>query len=420
MSYELYKNLSNVNGKLRDEAEKEIYELWRTCFKDSISYTDFYFKYKIPYNEVLTILSKNQIVSMLHLNPYELIVRNQKVQCNYIVGVATDEAFRRLGLMKRLLDEALRTMYDQGMPFTYLMPALKEIYLPFDFQVVYEMEQWDNELFSYNKLLDRIQDSYKAEAETYKYKSVAASELNTKNTQQSSKLYSYYQEIDEEEIEVLPFSQVTELQTNLIQFTNEWLENHYDIYANRDAFYYERLAAEMKVTNGEILLAMKNGSICGYLAYMSEEYVHITEMIYEDIDVKEALFDEILKREDRTKIKEMEYYPSIMTRIVHLPSFVKYLKSNQKFSIVLQVKDDIIEKNNRVYHLTFDEYGCEIEETDKKAEVSGDIKSLTKLFFGQMTTSEMDELILSNEKNRIRDALASISSLQKLFINEVV
>lgn len=386
MSYELYKNLSNVNGKLRDEAEKEIYELWRNCFKDSISYTDFYFKYKIPYNEVLTILSKNRIVSMLHLNPYELIVRNQKVQCNYIVGVATDEAFRRLGLMKRLLDEALRTMYDQGMPFTYLMPALKEIYLPFDFQVVYEMEQWDNELFSYNKLLDRIQDSYKAEAE----------------------------------IEVLPFSQVTELQTNLIQFTNEWLENHYDIYANRDAFYYERLAAEMKVTNGEILLAMKNGSICGYLAYMSEEYVHITEMIYEDIDVKEALFDEILKREDRTKIKEMEYYPSIMTRIVHLPSFVKYLKSNQKFSIVLQVKDDIIEKNNRVYHLTFDEYGCEIEETDKKAEVSGDIKSLTKLFFGQMTTSEMDELILSNEKNRIRDALASISSLQKLFINEVV
>ena len=53
-------------------------------------------------------------------------------------------------------------------------------------------------------------------------------------------------------------------------------------------------------------------------------------------------------------------------------------------------------------------------------EVCGDIKLLTKFFFGQMKDSEIEEIIISTDKQRIKELLLSIVSLQNLFINEVV
>ncbi len=400
MSYELYMNISEVDGIIREEVEQKIYDLWRACFHDSISYTDFYFKYKVPYNEILSIWDKNKIISMLHLNPYEIYVGKRKVPCFYIVGVATDESYRRLGLMKRLLDAALVYMYKQNMPFTYLMPALKEIYLPFDFQVVYKSEQWDNELFSYYKIKN--------------------SDMDSDDRLIASEVTYHKKEVANEHIEVLALSQHIHFQEDLIKYTKEWLKSHCYIYTDRDDFYYTRLDKEMKASNGEILLCIRNGKIVGYLSYMSEEYVHITELIFDDINAKEALFDELLQREDGDKLKEMEFLPSIMTRIVNFSSFIKHLKSNKEFRIVLEVKDEIIKDNNEVYQLSFHELGCEIKVSKESPEVCGDIKLLTKFFFGQMKDSEIEEIIISTDKQRIKELLLSIVSLQNLFINEVV
>lgn len=49
------------------------------------------------------------------------------------MAVATEKAFRHQGCMRKLLDKALNDMADQGMPFTFLMPASESIYAPFDF-----------------------------------------------------------------------------------------------------------------------------------------------------------------------------------------------------------------------------------------------------------------------------------------------
>ncbi len=108
--------------------------LYEKVFTDDTKrFVDYYYQYKIRNNEILALKEEEQIVSMLHMNPYQMIVNGYEVKCNYIVAVATLEACRHRGYMSILLEKALQDMKRQNMPFTFLMPASESIYAPFDF-----------------------------------------------------------------------------------------------------------------------------------------------------------------------------------------------------------------------------------------------------------------------------------------------
>lgn len=119
---------------LSPERRNDTRGLYETVFsEDSRKYVDFYYTYKTRDNEILALEQDGQIVSMLHLNPYQMIVNGYETKSNYIVAVATREDYRHRGCMRMLLEKALRDMAAQGMPFTFLMPASERIYAPFDF-----------------------------------------------------------------------------------------------------------------------------------------------------------------------------------------------------------------------------------------------------------------------------------------------
>ena len=61
-----------------------------------------------------------------------------------IVGVATDEEYRRQGVMRELLVKTFQELRSRGELFTYLMPADENYYLPFDFR--FGMAQVEQEL----------------------------------------------------------------------------------------------------------------------------------------------------------------------------------------------------------------------------------------------------------------------------------
>lgn len=109
-------------------------ELYETVFKEDTSrFVDFYYTYKTRDNQVLALALDGKLVSMLHLNPYTMIVNGFETPSNYIVAVATDEKYRHRGYMRLLLEKALQDMAAQNMAFTFLMPASERIYAPFDF-----------------------------------------------------------------------------------------------------------------------------------------------------------------------------------------------------------------------------------------------------------------------------------------------
>lgn len=108
--------------------------LYQTVFsEDSQRFVDYYYKYKTRDNQIYALREDGQYVSMLHLNPYTMIVNGYEVRSNYIVAVATLKDYRHRGYMRMLLETALRQMAADRMPFTFLMPASESIYTPFDF-----------------------------------------------------------------------------------------------------------------------------------------------------------------------------------------------------------------------------------------------------------------------------------------------
>ena len=104
--------------------------------EDADAFSELYYQIKAQDNQILVAEDNGAIVSMLHRNPYTVRFRGTSIPAEYIVAVATKVTYRHQGLMRELLTKALRDMYADGRPFTFLMPADEAIYTPFDFRLM--------------------------------------------------------------------------------------------------------------------------------------------------------------------------------------------------------------------------------------------------------------------------------------------
>lgn len=116
--------------------------LWEKVFpEDSKAFLDYYYFIKTRNNQIYVIEEDGAVRSMLQLNPYMLRIGGTQQLCNYIIAVATEEAYRKRGYMGRLLKASMMDMYKLKQPFTFLMPAAEAIYRPYDFRFVYAQIQ---------------------------------------------------------------------------------------------------------------------------------------------------------------------------------------------------------------------------------------------------------------------------------------
>lgn len=122
---------------LKDEERIRSRALYDEVFvEDADAFSELYYQIKAQDNQILVAEDNGAIVSMLHRNPYTFRFRGTSIPAEYIVAVATKVTYRHQGLMRELLTKALRDMYADGRPFTFLMPADEAIYTPFDFRLM--------------------------------------------------------------------------------------------------------------------------------------------------------------------------------------------------------------------------------------------------------------------------------------------
>ena len=119
MIYELCKD--DVKPLESETAMDEIKTLWTDCFHDTESYSQFYFTWKTKENTIYVIREDDKIVSMIHLNPYHLKLRKKTYPSYYVVGVATEESYRRRGLMRRLLIKSMEEMRQKKIPLIWVL-----------------------------------------------------------------------------------------------------------------------------------------------------------------------------------------------------------------------------------------------------------------------------------------------------------
>ena len=186
---------------LENEEKGNCRGLWEEAFpEDSRSFDDYYFGEKMKDNRVLDREEDGRIVSMIHRNPYRISMRGMERTCDYIVGVATAVSERHKGYMRSLMLPMLRDMYEEQMPFAFLMPARESLYLPYDFRYVFNQPRW---------------------------------------------VLSYSPDIRKTPCTAGPLAE------DLAEWQNAWLKRQYEVFAVRDAAYLERMEKELKSEDGE-------------------------------------------------------------------------------------------------------------------------------------------------------------------------
>lgn len=278
-------NFSEPRKLLREEHIKTK-QMWRDIFADeSESFLNYYYSEKIKDNEIYVIEDGDKIISMIHLNPYEMRVGTEYYKLHYIVGVATDPAYRKKGLMAKLLRYVMNIMAERGEPFTYLMPVAKEIYEPFGFE------------FIYTKAMEEITG---AEQKDNPPKVMKATERDC-------------QEIAE--------------------FANDFLKE-YDVVAVRSEAYYKRMLLEFGSENGGILMAKRDEKIVGIFHYAKGEQYEINEYLFSNVeDFKHCVFCLTGNELETVFCKvdgEEQIKPSIMAKVL-LPDFKMDLKQAKVF-----------------------------------------------------------------------------------------
>lgn len=396
MIYKMYNNDNNLRiqslGELLEPVEEslqaqtlqKVSELWKSCFHDTKSYMQFYFQWKTDENKIVTSFEEDTITSMIHLNPYEIMLNKKGVPSYYIVGVATREDYRKRGLMRKLLQASLHQMYDENIPFAYLMPAKESIYLPFDFRTVAVQQRI--RLSKSDLYHKKITDDYKC------------IHLDSKNQIMLKKLS---------------------------EFTNDRLAQNHHVYTRRSAQYYKAFLAEMKSCNGGIIVIEKDNKICGYGAFAIEEgVIEVIDYIFDnDTDVMKQLLLENIIEQYKIEVKAEAgdfSKPTIMARIVNFTEFIAHITSKEDMTLNLQIIDPIIEANEGIYEVVWKGSNCTLKKGNAIPDFSIDIATLTSFLFGSITTKEVLELVHKEDDKGLAHKLNCMNPLCNIHINEVV
>lgn len=124
---------------------EQVKELWGLCFpEDSDEFKDLYFslRYKDEINSA--IVEGNVPVSALQRIPYPIKLMGETISASYISGACTHPSYRSLGLMGKLLGEAHRRMYQDGVIISTLIPAgesLISYYSRFNYFVGFQQKE---------------------------------------------------------------------------------------------------------------------------------------------------------------------------------------------------------------------------------------------------------------------------------------
>ncbi len=268
--------------------------LYETVFsEDKGAFADYYYTWKTKDNTIYVAEDESGIHAMVHLNPFEVSVCGKVQVLHYIVAVATEESYRHRGLMRNLLNMAMREMAESGEPFTFLMPASEAIYLPFGFRFANWQRQGmlrarpEKDLNDQNKedgqkvkcAIFRAERGpeekmYQAECDV---KDEAGAEWESGGTCTECRRVCPREDsrnqrglaargIRSECRPVRP----GEYQA-LADMANETLAGQADIFIWRNRAYYERLVQEQRCQGGDVMVVLANGKIVGTFCTAREE-----------------------------------------------------------------------------------------------------------------------------------------------------
>ncbi len=214
--------------RLKPEEHCLTRRLYETVFsEDTKEFVDYYYGEKASRNEIYAALDQRGIHGMVHLNPCQVSWRGETLTIHYIVAVATEESYRRRGIMGTLLRMALRELNRRGEPFAYLMPAAEAIYTPYGFRRTWEW-RWEEETVS----------------------GIKPDALEQRSACRCS----------------------DELLEQLSRRVNERLAGQFELFSLRSAAYYRDLQRQQRASGGELRICFDREGPCFGLCTEKEKF----------------------------------------------------------------------------------------------------------------------------------------------------
>lgn len=388
--------------RLERQEHIETRKLWETVFdEDSREFLDYYYSVKTAENAIYVVEADEAIRAMLQLNPYEIMTADGVKKSNYIVGVATEEAYRGRKYMAGLLKKALCDLYEAKEPFTFLMPAAEAIYYPHGFRFIYRQKRC------------RIGGKKRKFPEGITCRKAEEKDCRA-----------------------------------IAQFAESYLTKRYEIRTKRTPGYYRMMEAEQASEHGGILLLEEGERLLGCLYYAEEDdYMEIREplllpgyeellgtMVYaltgseERMEICQAFEDGMLK-EERAVWEMLPEKEIIMARIVDLSAFFACFRARRTFSVRLCVKDEILTENSGIWHV--EGKAGEILSAKKEAEQEevasgnalGDRSATEEVVTTAELVSWMSGYVCAEEakdNEAVRELLSGIALWRNVFLNEIV
>ena len=325
-------------------------------FEDSDSFVNYYYEEKLKDNRILADIEGESVRSMIMLNPYKISVFNKIYNLDYIVAVATGKEFKRQGYMRRLLNKALCDMNAEHVPFTYLIPANKDYYLPFDFAFVANKNEYNTNFSGLKK-----------------------------------------QVIKEEPDKELIF--------RILDFINNEVSKDNDVYTYRDENYFIRDLKEIASEDGFINIYSDENDIVAYESFWGREKLELKERIVssklanrkfgkENIMVRITDIVELLSN---FRAKEpIDIIIKINDNIIEVQNGYFRIEMDERYSSVSRISD--------IGDRGFAEF---------------DIADFTGWIFGYVSDTKCS-LINFLDKSTAKKTLDSINKISGIFINELV
>lgn len=102
---------------------EQVRQLWKMCFHDTDDFIELYFRMRYADEINSAIEMDGQVVAALQRIPYPMTCFGAVAPAAYISGACTHPSYRERGLMRKLLADAHRQMYAEGVCFSTLIPA---------------------------------------------------------------------------------------------------------------------------------------------------------------------------------------------------------------------------------------------------------------------------------------------------------
>lgn len=356
---------------INNETLPKIMELWDYCFeKNNTPFFKWYFnEYCLKENTVIGGFDEadGKLMNMLHLNPYVINLRGQKIPMPYIVGVATAPEYRGRHLFAPLLETTFSLLRAQQCAFVLLMPISAGIYRPYEFDYCYYRHRYEMPLAALPKGSIKedvtVQRTGLEQAEVFAEVYEAVTATYHGSVQRTPKNWHHLLDVHSGE----------EVKAVLVKQAGETLGYMFYSIADRILTIQELATKNTDARNALLRFAKQHVTEADKLVWLAEAwdktYLHLQEQQYAG-----------------------SLLPFMMARCINVrEALLQFSVADTELSgsLALLISDKTLPLNNGLLELKVTAGQLTVKSTVAMQDIEMDIAAFTQMYFGQFSVWEL-------------------------------